>query len=147
MGFREQRQYNDKVEDGEAGCHPDRHRDSNPGQLAAEKGSDNETKAEGYTDQSEGSCAFFWRCDVSEYGTCRGGCSTAHPIDQAGSEQKKEGQQRSSGPVLAHRDREQSEAQDGTTDADGDHGSAAEAITQGSDEWRRCELREGVAAS
>ncbi len=132
MGFREQRQDNNKVEDGEAGCHPDGHRDGNPGQLAAEKGSDNETKAEGHTDQSEGACTFLRRCDVCEYGSCGGGCSTAYPIDQTGSKQEKQGQHSTSGPVMAQGDCEESEAQNGTTHADGDHGPAAEAITQGS---------------
>ena len=81
MGFRKQRENNNEVEDGEAGGHPDRHRDGNPGQLAAEKGPDNESKAEGHSDQSEGACAFLRWCDVREYGACRGGCSTAYPID------------------------------------------------------------------
>ena len=114
--------------------------------MSSHERSDDEAETKGHPDQAESACPLFLRSDISQH-CSSGGCgSAAHTIDEASAEQQHQRQSGALGPVHAHGEGEQAQTQYRACNAGGDHGPAAEAITEGSDQWCGSKLRECVAA-
>ena len=152
MGFRQQQTDHHQVQDGKSGGSPGGEDAVHFTEHSTESRSQGKAQTEGDTNQSEGFGPVLRGCDIREDGSGGGGRSAADAIDDPGCEQQAQGDAGcdSSGPDLLpwHRQRrgKQAHTDDGASHTDADHRFAAEAITEGTDQWCHSELGEGVSA-
>ncbi len=146
MGFRQHREHQHQVH----GRH--RHRQQqwqghiHPRQQPPQGRPEDETEPEGHADQPEGLGPLLRRADVGQHGAGGGGGASAHPIDQPGAEQQRQGPGAAHRPGQGQGEGKAAQAQHGAGHAAGDHRLAPEAVAEGTDQGGEQELGQGVAA-